>query len=113
MKWRRRRVFEEVAYLLLNGELPNGKQLVEFTQQIASERALPVGDRNAPASPEQDSSHGHVRTGVSMLSAFDKDLNDTRTTRTSVNQSPDCASFHPDHSTAGASHTGRAYSRKD
>ncbi len=33
--------FEEVAYLLLNGELPNGKQLVEFTQQIAAERALP------------------------------------------------------------------------
>src|SRR6266550_3573390 len=29
--------FEEVAYLLLNGELPNGKQLVEFTQQIAEE----------------------------------------------------------------------------
>src|SRR6266699_3739363 len=33
--------FEEVAYLLLNGELPNGKQLVEFTQQIAAQRALP------------------------------------------------------------------------
>src|SRR5437660_11552064 len=33
--------FEEVAYLLLNGELPNGKQLVEFTQQIAAERSLP------------------------------------------------------------------------
>src|SRR5438874_10032401 len=33
--------FEEVAYLLLNGELPNGKQLAEFTQQIAAERALP------------------------------------------------------------------------
>ena len=33
--------FEEVAYLLLNGELPNGKQLAEFTQQIAAQRALP------------------------------------------------------------------------
>src|SRR5947208_14417839 len=33
--------FEEVAYLLLNGELPNGKQLVEFRQQIAAQRALP------------------------------------------------------------------------
>src|SRR5436309_9991203 len=33
--------FEEVAYLLLNGELPNGKQLNELRQQIAGERALP------------------------------------------------------------------------
>src|SRR5438034_10815220 len=33
--------FEEVAYLLLNGELPNGKQFNEFKQQIASERELP------------------------------------------------------------------------
>src|SRR5881409_2250218 len=33
--------FEEVAYLLLNGELPNGKQLAEFTQQIGAQRALP------------------------------------------------------------------------
>src|SRR5438309_9228351 len=33
--------FEEVAYLLLNGELPNGKQLAEFRQQIAAERSLP------------------------------------------------------------------------
>ena len=45
--------FEEVAYLLLNGELPNGKQLVEFTQQIAAERrAAGSGDRNAAASAE-------------------------------------------------------------
>src|SRR6266705_5308704 len=33
--------FEEVAYLLLNGELPDIKQLVEFTQQIAAQRDLP------------------------------------------------------------------------
>src|SRR5438132_14197232 len=33
--------FEEVAYLLLNGELPNGKQLAEFTQQIDAQRTLP------------------------------------------------------------------------
>src|SRR6202030_2760104 len=32
--------FEEVAYLLLNGELPNGKQLAEFTRQIAAEREV-------------------------------------------------------------------------
>src|SRR6266478_2670011 len=33
--------FEEVAYLLLNGELPNGKQLKNFKQQIAAQRDLP------------------------------------------------------------------------
>src|ERR1700724_4737414 len=33
--------FEEVAFLLLNGELPNGKQLKEFKGQIAAERGLP------------------------------------------------------------------------
>ncbi len=53
--------FEEVAYLLLNGELPNAKQLGEFTQQIAARTpAAGSGDRNAAASPEQDSSHGYV-----------------------------------------------------
>src|SRR5438874_13695427 len=69
--------FEEVAYLLLNGELPNGKQLVEFTQQIAAERALP-----APVIemlrllPSKTHPMDMLRTGVSMLSAFDKDLSD-------------------------------------
>jgi len=33
--------FEEVAYLLLNGELPDLKNLAEFARQIASERELP------------------------------------------------------------------------
>src|ERR1700756_4425762 len=69
--------FEEVACLLLNGELPNGKQLVEFTQQIASERALP-----GPVTemlrllPSTTHPMDMLRTGVSMLSAFDKDLSD-------------------------------------
>src|SRR6266480_3829958 len=69
--------FEEVAYLLLNGELPNGKQLVEFTQQIAAQRALP-----GPVTemlrllPSKTHPMDMLRTGVSMLSAFDKDLSD-------------------------------------
>jgi citrate synthase len=69
--------FEEVAYLLLNGELPNAKQLKDFTQQIASERALP-----APVTemlrllPSNTHPMDMLRTGVSMLSAFDKDLSD-------------------------------------
>src|SRR6516165_11769294 len=69
--------FEEVAYLLLNGELPNAKQLKDFTQQIASEHALP-----GPVTemlrllPSATHPMDMLRTGVSMLGAFDKDLND-------------------------------------
>src|SRR2546430_11779467 len=69
--------FEEVAYLLLNGELPNAKQLKDFTQQIASERGLP-----GPVTemlrllPSDTHPMDMLRTGVSMLSAFDKDLGD-------------------------------------
>ncbi len=69
--------FEEVAYLLLNGELPNGKQLAEFTQQIASERALPGPViEMLRLLPSKTHPMDLLRTGVSMLSAFDKDLSD-------------------------------------
>src|SRR5213078_3416469 len=58
--------FEEVAYLLLNGELPNGKQLVEFTQQIASERALPKQVLDAlRLMPKEAHPMDMLRTGVS------------------------------------------------
>src|SRR5256886_13308185 len=69
--------YEEVAYLLLNGELPNGKQLVEFTRQIASQRVLP-GPVTEMLRLLPNSTHpmDMLRTGVSMLSAFDKDLSD-------------------------------------
>src|SRR5215470_2274798 len=69
--------FEEVAFLLLNGELPNGKQLAEFTQEIAAQRALP-----GPVTemlrllPKNTHPMDTLRTGVSMLSVFDKDLGD-------------------------------------
>src|ERR1041385_4851529 len=69
--------FEEVAYLLLNGELPNGKQLAEFTQQIAAERALP-GPVTEMLRLLPGATHpmDMLRTGVSMLAVFDKDLAD-------------------------------------
>src|SRR5213596_2806774 len=69
--------FEEVAYLLLNGELPNGKQLVEFTQQVASERELPGAvTEMLRLLPKNTHPMDMLRTGVSMLSAFDRDLGD-------------------------------------
>src|SRR6266404_7818038 len=69
--------FEEVAYLLLNGELPNGKQLNEFKEQIASERVLPKEVvQMLRLLPRNTHPMDMLRTGVSMLSAFDKDLGD-------------------------------------
>src|ERR1700731_1059822 len=69
--------FEEVAYLLLNGELPNGKQLREFREQIAAQRGLPkeVVDM-LRLLPKSTHPMDMLRTGVSMLSAFDKDISD-------------------------------------
>src|SRR5438445_11787868 len=67
--------FEEVAYLLLNGELPDGKQLVEFTQQIAAQGALPgAGTDMLRLLPSTTHPMDMLRTGVSALSAFDKAL---------------------------------------
>src|SRR5947209_5221109 len=69
--------FEEVAYLLLNGELPNGKQLVDFRQQIAAQRALPGQvTKLLRLLPRETHPMDMLRTGVSMLSAFDKDISD-------------------------------------
>src|SRR5438132_436838 len=65
--------FEEVAYLLLNGELPNVKQLNDFRQQIASERELP-----GPVTemlrllPSNTHPMDMLRTGVSMCVARQK-----------------------------------------
>src|SRR6267378_4477829 len=69
--------FEEVAYLLLNGELPNGKQLNEFKQQIAAERALPKEvEQMLRLLPKATHPMDTLRTGVSILSAFDKEVGD-------------------------------------
>src|ERR1044072_7936323 len=69
--------FEEVAYLLLNGELPNAKQLNEFRGQIAAERTLPKQvEEMMHLLPKSTHPMDMLRTGVSMLSAFDKDLTD-------------------------------------
>ncbi len=69
--------FEEVAYLLLKGELPNAQQLMDFGKEIAANRELP-----APVLemlrllPGKMHPMDVLRTGVSMLAAFDPDLND-------------------------------------
>src|SRR6202022_2386406 len=69
--------FEEVAYLLIDGELPDGKQLAQFTRQIAAERTLPRPViQMLRLLPRSIHPMDMLRTGVSMLGAFDKELND-------------------------------------
>ncbi len=69
--------FEEVAYLLLNGELPDVKQLTNFSRQIAEERTLPKPVIDLlRLMPKETHPMDMLRTGVSMLAPFDKELND-------------------------------------
>jgi 2-methylcitrate synthase/citrate synthase II len=69
--------FEEIAWLLLHGELPSADELNKFRQLLATERTLP-----APVLamfrllPENTHPMDALRTGVSMLAPYDPDLND-------------------------------------
>src|SRR5262252_6993147 len=69
--------FEEVAYLLLNGELPNFEQLGHFSRAIATERTVPKQVLDAlRLMPKNTHPMDMLRTGVSMLASFDPELND-------------------------------------
>jgi 2-methylcitrate synthase/citrate synthase II len=69
--------FEEVAYLLLNGELPNFEQLAKFNREIATQRELPAPVvKMLRLMPRDTHPMDMLRTGVSMLGPFDNDLND-------------------------------------
>ncbi|MFG0331442.1 MAG: citrate/2-methylcitrate synthase [Phycisphaerales bacterium] len=69
--------FEEVAYLLLEGEKPSESELRSFSDDLKSEREIPgeVRDavmRVAPNSHPMDT----LRTGISLLSHHDPDTGD-------------------------------------
>lgn len=69
--------FEEVAYLLLNGELPSMQQLGKFSREIATQRELPAPVvKMLRLMPRGTHPMDMLRTGVSMLAPFDPDLND-------------------------------------
>ena len=69
--------FQEVAYLLLNGELPSAEQLGKFSREIATQRELPAAVvKVLRLMPRGTHPMDMLRTGVSMLGAFDKELND-------------------------------------
>ena len=61
-------IFEEVAYLLLEGELPNRSQLQDFQASLVDRRKLPIELREVL---ERIPSSAHpmdvMRTGISML----------------------------------------------
>src|SRR6266567_8945771 len=69
--------FEEIVWLLLHGELPTAEQAAQLTRELAAERPLPSQVETALGQfPPGTHPMDMLRTGVSMLSAFDPELND-------------------------------------
>jgi citrate synthase len=69
--------FEEVAYLLLYGQLPNARQLGEFQQRLAAARSIPAPLRTLlHALPRNTIAMDALRSAISVLAHFDPDVND-------------------------------------
>lgn len=72
--------FEEVAYLLIHGELPNQAQLTEYHQKLKKLRGLPDGLKRVL---EQIPANAHpmdvMRTGCSMLGTLEPEAADRNT----------------------------------
>lgn len=70
--------FDEVAYLMLRGELPDAKQLKDFQSRVAAARKLPECLRPLFAAlPRDVSPMDAVRSAISVLAHFDPDVNDS------------------------------------
>lgn len=66
--------YEEVAYLILMGSLPNKKQLADFKAKLIEERAIPQTLLDIfPKMPKQASVMDRLRTAVSFLGLLDPD----------------------------------------
>ena len=66
--------FEEVAYLILNGELPNKKQLKKFIKDETNERSLSKGLINIIKNmPKKSHPMDVARTAVSFMGLEDKE----------------------------------------
>ena len=69
--------FEEVAYLVLNGDLPNKKQLKKFIKEERSERKLSKQIlKNILSMPKNAHPMDVIRTCVSLMALEDKDTKD-------------------------------------
>jgi len=70
--------FDEVAYLLLYGELPNKSELTAFQQRVAASRSIPDSLRALLKSlPKDTVPMDALRTAVSILAHYDPDVNDS------------------------------------
>jgi len=66
--------FEEVAYLLLYGELPNRQQLADYKQRLQSKRGLPDQVKTAlELLPAEISPMDVLRTGASVLGCIERE----------------------------------------
>jgi citrate synthase len=69
--------FEEVAYLLLHGELPNAQQLADFQGRVVAAREIPEPLRSLLGSiPSATVPMDALRSAVSVLAHFDPDTAD-------------------------------------
>ncbi len=69
--------FDEVAHLLLHGELPTANQLQQFTARVAAARRLPPPLKELFAAlPKWTTPLDALRTAVSALGHFDQDAAD-------------------------------------
>ena len=69
--------YEEVAYLLLNGTLPNQSQLTEFSAQLAANRDVPAQVFELLKTlPKDQIPMTVLRTAVSALSFYDPEIED-------------------------------------
>ena len=70
--------FDEVAFLMLYGELPTPKQLTDFQSRVSAARKLPECLRPLLAAlPRNVSPMDAIRTSISVLAHFDPDVNDS------------------------------------
>lgn len=69
--------FEQVAWLLWQGELPSPSELAMLNRQLTSERPVPPMVRELMAmTPEDADTMAFLRTGISTLALFDPDADD-------------------------------------
>jgi 2-methylcitrate synthase len=69
--------FDEVAFLLLYGDLPTARELAQFQSRVAVGRRLPLPLRELlQALPKWTSPLDALRTAVSVLAHFDQDTAD-------------------------------------
>ena len=70
--------FDEVAYLLLYGELPTASQLADFQKRLANARKMPDSLRDLlKALPKQATPMDVLRSGVSILAHYDPEAADS------------------------------------